>query len=85
MTDEDRQILNTLAASCKRMETALMGDQQMGTRGIVYQLQEHEKTIGSHGNRLDGIEHEKWLHRGFSLSGVIAAVHHFGSKFFGGP
>ena len=84
MTDEDRQLLNTVASSCRRMETALMGDPQMGTRGIVYQLQEHDKALGHHGKKLDAIEHEKWLHRGFSLSGVLAAVHHFGSKLWGG-
>jgi hypothetical protein len=84
MTDEDRTLLNTVAASCKRMETALMGDPQMGTRGIVDTLKEHDDRIGTASKKLDEIEHEKWLHRGFSLSGVLAAAHHFGSKLWGG-
>lgn len=68
-SDELRTIKDTLA----RIEKALIGDEEMGQRGIVQRLTDLEKQIADHDKKL-----VLW---GGMVTGIVFALTHLRDKF----
>lgn len=43
-----------------------------------------EKKMEEHTGKVDALEKEKWVHRGMSFSGFLAACHHVLTRWGGG-
>lgn len=74
MSDADK--LNATYTSVRRIETAIMGDREMGIVGLA----EH---VTAHGKAIEKLEKDRFANRLMSISGMGAAAHHVVNLFVG--
>lgn len=66
MTKEEKRILDNLTQSTKRIETALIGDSELGIEGLVHE-------IGKNSKHRKRVNKAAWISAGTSAAGVGSA------------
>lgn len=76
--DEIKSTLTEQSNALKRIEVAIMGDEAMGTHGIVHQMKSHEEAIQDYKKNKNRI-----IGGSAVLGGILGTVTHWFSKHFG--